>query len=85
VVEIVSLIWSQVITPIRPSLQDIVDVLRMAVYAIAGPRLILHLRGIVTQPSYATTMAIGQSASSGYPDSGGKVPVEEQGSPEELA
>ncbi|EJT99511.1 hypothetical protein DACRYDRAFT_109614 [Dacryopinax primogenitus] len=54
VVEVVSLIWGQIITPIRPSLQDLVNVLRMAVYSISGPRLILHLRGVVSQPSYAT-------------------------------
>ncbi|KZT55653.1 hypothetical protein CALCODRAFT_344720 [Calocera cornea HHB12733] len=38
VVELVSLIWDQIITPMRPALQDIANGLRIALYAIAvGP------------------------------------------------
>jgi len=54
--ELANAIFAQVATVPRPGLTGISPQYLLAVYGIAAPRLILHLRGIVSRPPYMTTV-----------------------------
>jgi len=67
-------LFSAIVPPIiiavnRPALQGIYNPWLIGVYAIAAPRLVLHLRGVVSRPAsttaHTTTQTVASSNESG--------------------